>query len=332
MASDRDDRLPPWLLWSERPFPDTNLLLLPGRHPAMIDSGLVGHADQTAERASAQLGQVELVVNTHWHSDHVGGNARMQSAGAGIEGSLPDSETVNRRDPGCCVAEYLDQPVAAHTVDQALSDNDTLHLGDTEWEVIATPGHTQGHLCLWQPEDRILAVGDALLDYDVGWVNIALDGPRAAATALASLQRLPDLGPALVLPAHGPLPAHPDAALQAAFRRQTARRRPRRRRMVRRPPRLRLRHDDLRRHPRRRPRPVPARPRLVHRRRPAAPPLPRRPGQRTRPLHDKQQRHRHHRRQGRRCSTAPPWTSEPSTLKATRDGVVNRTVPWTCTT
>jgi len=219
MASDRDDRLPPWLLWSERPFPDTNLLLLPGRHPAMIDSGFVGHADQTAERASAQLGQVELVVNTHWHSDHVGGNARMQSAGAGIAGSLPDSEAVNRRDPGCCVAEYLDQPVAAYTVDQALSDDDTLHLGDTEWEVIATPGHTRGHLCLWQPEDRILAVGDALSDYDVGWVNIALDGPRAAATALASLQRLADLGPALVLPAHGPLPAHPDAALQAAFRR-----------------------------------------------------------------------------------------------------------------
>jgi glyoxylase-like metal-dependent hydrolase (beta-lactamase superfamily II) len=162
MASDRDDRLPPWLLWSERPFPDTNLLLLPGRHPAMIDSGFVGHADQTAERASAQLGQVELVVNTHWHSDHVGGNARMQSAGAGIAASLPDSEAVNRRDPGCCVAEYLDQPVAAYTVDQALSDDDTLHLGDTEWEVIATPGHTQGHLCLWQPEDRILAVGDAL--------------------------------------------------------------------------------------------------------------------------------------------------------------------------
>ena len=133
------------------------------------------------------------------------------------------------------------------------------------------------------------------------------DDRRAAATALASLQRLADLGPALVLPAHGPLPAHPDAALQAAFRRAKrlvddpdgavwygARRVFAYALMI---------YDGI---PRRRPRPVPARPRLVHRCRPAAPPLPRRPGQRTRPLHDKQQRHRHHRRQGPRCRTAHP--------------------------
>ena len=79
----------------------------------MTHPGSVAHAGLTAARASAQLGQVELVVNTHWHSDHVGGNARMQSAGAGIAGSLPDSEAVNRRDPGWCVAEYLDQLAGA---------------------------------------------------------------------------------------------------------------------------------------------------------------------------------------------------------------------------
>jgi len=58
-------------------------------------------------------------------------------------------------------------------------------LGDTQRQVIRTPGHTAGHLCLWQPDERLLAVGDALSDYDVGWVNIALDGPGAAARALA---------------------------------------------------------------------------------------------------------------------------------------------------
>jgi Metallo-beta-lactamase superfamily len=81
------------------------------------------------------------------------------------------------------------------------------------------PGHTPGHLSLWQPEERLLVVGDALSDYDVGWVNLALDGPEAAATALASVRRLVDLAPRVLLPAHGPIPADTCAALATAVRR-----------------------------------------------------------------------------------------------------------------
>jgi hydroxyacylglutathione hydrolase len=62
-------------------------------------------------------------------------------------------------------------------------------------------------VCLWQPDARLLVAGDALSDYDVGWVNTALDGPEAAATALASLQRLAGLSPRMLIPAHGPIPA-----------------------------------------------------------------------------------------------------------------------------
>jgi glyoxylase-like metal-dependent hydrolase (beta-lactamase superfamily II) len=62
-------------------------------------------------------------------------------------------------------------------------------------------------------------VGDALSDYDVGWVNLALDGPAATTTALASLHRLVDLAPRVLLPAHGPIPADTGAALATAVRR-----------------------------------------------------------------------------------------------------------------
>lgn len=76
-------------------------------------------------------------------------------------------------------AEYLDRPVAPYTVDVHLHDGQILRLGDAEWEVVRTPGHTPGHVCLWQPDERPLVAGDALSDYDVGWVNTALDGPEA---------------------------------------------------------------------------------------------------------------------------------------------------------
>jgi glyoxylase-like metal-dependent hydrolase (beta-lactamase superfamily II) len=214
-----DDVLPSWVVWQQRPFPDANLLLLPGRQPTLVDSGFVGHAEETAEWVRAHTGSLALVVNTHWHSDHVGGNALLQAAGAGIAASTPDAHAVARRDPGCCEAEYLDQPVAPYAVDQALDDGQILQLGDADWEVVRSPGHTPGHLSLWQPEERLLAAGDALSDYDVGWVNLALDGADAAITAVDSLQRLADLAPRVVLPAHGPLPADPGAAFATALRR-----------------------------------------------------------------------------------------------------------------
>ncbi|MFB7373066.1 MBL fold metallo-hydrolase [Streptomyces sp. NPDC056222] len=211
--------LPSWLTWWQRPFPDANTLLVHGRRPAMVDSGFVGHAEETVTWARAHAGNVDLVVNTHWHSDHVGANALLRAGGAAVAAGAPEAEAIARRDPGCCSAEYLDQPVAPYTVDIPLDDARAVRLGDTDWEAIHTPGHTPGHLALWQPEERILVVGDALSDYDVGWVNLALDGPGAAGSALASLQRMADLAPRVILPSHGPVPADPSAAFASALRR-----------------------------------------------------------------------------------------------------------------
>ncbi|MGQ0844439.1 MAG: MBL fold metallo-hydrolase [Sporichthyaceae bacterium] len=211
--------LPSWVIWQARPFPDANLLLFRGRQPTMVDTGFVGHAAETVAWVRSQAPELALVVNTHWHADHVGGNGRLQAAGIGIAASVPDAAALARRDPGCCVAEYLDQPVEPYVVDEPLADGQILWLGDAQWQVVATPGHTAGHLCLWQPDERLLVVGDALSDYDVGWVNLALDGAEAADTAVDSLQRLAALDPLVLLPAHGPIPTDTAAALSTALRR-----------------------------------------------------------------------------------------------------------------
>jgi len=193
--------------------------LLTGTQPTLVDSGFVGHASDTADWIRARATDLALVANTHWHSDHVGANGLLQSGGVGIAASAHDADAVNRRDPDCCVAEYLDQPVAPYTVDHTLDDGQVLQLGDTDWEVIHTPGHTPGHLCLWQPDEGLLVTGDALSAYDVGWVNLALDGHEAATTALTSLRRLMALEPLVLLPAHGPVPEDTEAALATATRR-----------------------------------------------------------------------------------------------------------------
>ena len=76
------DQLPAWVSWQRRPSPDANLLLLHGRQPAPVDSGFVGHAQQTAARTRAHTRHLTLVINTHWHADHVGGNGLLQATGA----------------------------------------------------------------------------------------------------------------------------------------------------------------------------------------------------------------------------------------------------------
>lgn len=212
--------LPDWLVWQQRAFPNANFLLAKGKEPALVDSGFVAHAEQNRHTAEAAAGgRIALVVNTHWHADHVGGNRELQLAGAVVAASGPDAEAVRRRDPGCCVAEYLDQPVAPYNVDIALQDGAVLRLGDADWQVVCTPGHTPGHLSLWQPEERVLIVGDAMSAYDVGWVWTALDGPEVAATALSSIERMANLEPRVVIPAHGAIPRDVPAAFDTAHRR-----------------------------------------------------------------------------------------------------------------
>lgn len=67
-----EQRLPTWVTWQHRPFPDANLPLLRGRQPALVDSGFVGHADETAAWVRAHTGDraqslVDDPAGAVWH-------------------------------------------------------------------------------------------------------------------------------------------------------------------------------------------------------------------------------------------------------------------------
>jgi glyoxylase-like metal-dependent hydrolase (beta-lactamase superfamily II) len=160
---------------------------------------------------------LELVVNTHWHSDHVGGNHRLQhDYGVPIVADRRDAVAVNARDPQACLAVWLDQPIEPYCVDLPLDPGDRLFAGNAEWQVIATPGHTPNHLSLFQPDEGILIVGDALHDDDVGWINLALDGPRALDDALQTVDVLAALPIRFAFSGHGPAITEPAAAIARA--------------------------------------------------------------------------------------------------------------------
>lgn len=85
-----------------------------------------------------------------------------------------------------------------------LDGAETLWLGRRRLRVEWTPGHSPGHVCLYDPADRLLFAGDELLPEDTP--NIGLhpqSTPNPLDDFLTSLRRLADLAPSQVLPAHG---------------------------------------------------------------------------------------------------------------------------------
>lgn len=211
---------PGWLRFVERPFPSANMAVIAGDKPVLVDTGYGSDLTRTegllAERG-IQPKDLSLVVNTHYHSDHVGGNARLQNSyGVPVAAHRWEADLVNRRDPETCSAEWLDQPVDPYQVDRSLSEGDELDAGGVRLQVLHTLGHTLGHISLWEPKERVLILGDAAHADDVAWINPYREGAGAIERAIESIERLQSLGAVWACSGHGPPMEDPSASLAAA--------------------------------------------------------------------------------------------------------------------
>ena len=96
--------------------------------------------------------------------------------------------------------------------------------GPRTWEIVHTPGHSPGHICLWSSEDRLLCSGDHLLKPISPPVTFERGFERdPMGSYLESLRHVQELAPALVLPGHGEI--FSDGARRAATIEQGKRRR-----------------------------------------------------------------------------------------------------------
>lgn len=203
----------------ERPYPSANAVLLRGERPILVDSGFgsdVAELETWLRTQGVSPQRLALVVNTHHHSDHVGGNHVLQERYALLVAAHPcEADLVNRHDPEACVAAWLRQPVESYRVDRELREGDVLDTGGVTWQVLHTPGHTLGHLSLYAPKGRVLIVGDAVHLGDVGWLNPYREGVNALGRALETLERLSSLDVRLAFPGHGPALQHSTDVLAA---------------------------------------------------------------------------------------------------------------------
>lgn len=200
-----------------------NILLFAGEDAVLIDSGYVSHAAQTVALVERALDGRRLtrVLNTHAHSDHIGGNAALQTVfGCSIAVPAGIEAPIAAWDEEVLLLSPLGQRAARFAHDATYAAGDELLLGELPWRAIAVPGHDMDALALYNAEHRLLISGDALWENGFGVVFSELlgqaDGLRATRDTLDTLARLPI---DCVIPGHGAPFAEIGPAFERAYRR-----------------------------------------------------------------------------------------------------------------
>ncbi|SDM50808.1 Glyoxylase, beta-lactamase superfamily II [Fictibacillus solisalsi] len=211
------------IIFFEREFPSANMVLIKDQHSILIDTGFGSDAKITEQLIKAEgvsPEELQLIVNTHYHSDHVGGNFYLQkNYGVKIAGHKWDADLINACDPEACSAEWLDQPVEPYQVNLKLSDNDEIYTGNKTLKVVHTPGHTLGHISLYDPEEEIFFSGDLFHRNDVGWLNIFREGVSSIQRSLESIDRVSKLRIRHAYSGHGPEIENPLSSIDTARKR-----------------------------------------------------------------------------------------------------------------
>jgi glyoxylase-like metal-dependent hydrolase (beta-lactamase superfamily II) len=208
----------------ERGWLSANSIVLHGERGAtVVDSGYGAHAAQTvALLARALKGQpLARLVNTHCHSDHMGGNAAIRRK-FGCRTSVPAGEAplIDRWDERELILAIADQRAERFAYDDTFSEGDRFGMGAYDWEVLAAPGHDTHAVVFHSPETRVLISGDALWEDGFGAVFAQLFGrDTALAETRETLERIAGLDCRIVIPGHGKPFAEVDAALARAFSR-----------------------------------------------------------------------------------------------------------------
>ena len=216
-------KLPRGIQVLERGWLSSNNVVLHAGSATVVDSGYGAHAEQTVALLEHALESRPLdhLVNTHCHSDHMGGNAAIQRR-FGCRTSIPAGEAplIDRWDERGLILAAADQRADRFAYDGTFSDGDTLQMGEYEWRVIAAPGHDANAVMFWCPDSRVLISGDALWENGFGAVFAQLFGRETAlAETRRTLELVAGLGCEIVIPGHGGPFSDVAAALERAFAR-----------------------------------------------------------------------------------------------------------------
>jgi glyoxylase-like metal-dependent hydrolase (beta-lactamase superfamily II) len=221
-----NEPLPPGVRVIERGWLSANLVLIDGRHRAVVDTGYVSHEAQTVALVEAAFGAKgpDLLLNTHLHSDHCGGNAALQARFPGLPTLVPPglADAVRTWDTQALTYAPTGQRCPRFDLNGLLQPGEQIDLGDRPWQIHAAPGHDTHSVILFEPQSRTLISADALWENGFGVVFPEIEGEDAFSAVGATLDLIESLRPATVIPGHGAVFAYRPDVMDRSRRRLDA--------------------------------------------------------------------------------------------------------------
>jgi len=216
--------LPPGITVFERGWLSANnILFLGSGETALVDSGYCTHAEQTLALVRRALGErpLDLLLNTHLHSDHCGGNAALQSLYPAVETCIPPGQAQHVRnwDPVALTYVPTGQQCPPFKIEGLLEPGKEISLGDRSWRIHGSPGHDPHSVILFEAQSRTLISADSLWENGFGVIFQELEGEQAFDEVGETLDLIESLDPLVVIPGHGKVFTHVAQSLAAARRR-----------------------------------------------------------------------------------------------------------------
>ncbi len=216
--------MPPGVFVFERGWLSANnTLFVSSQQTALVDSGYCTHAQQTLALVEDTLHErpLDVILNTHLHSDHCGGNAILQRRYPDVETRIPPglAAAVRDWDPVALTYEPTGQQCPSFRFEGLLAPGTDVVLGDRAWQVHAAPGHDPHSVVLFEPGSGVLISADALWQNGFGVVFQELEGEDAFDQVAATLDLIESLQAKVVIPGHGKVFTDVGAAIATARRR-----------------------------------------------------------------------------------------------------------------